>query len=72
MTFRICDTEIDETACAEIHDLCSSTVIIRVITTRRIRWAGHAARMGKVGGTNGILVGKPERKELLGKPRRRW
>jgi hypothetical protein len=43
-----------------------------VIKARRMRWAGHVARMGKDRGAYNILVGKPEGKRPLGKPRRRW
>jgi hypothetical protein len=49
----------------ELHDLYSSPNIVRVIKSRRMRWAGHVARMG-------ILVGRPEGKRPLGRPRRRW
>ena len=44
----------------------------RVIKSRRIRWAGHVARMGESIGIFIVLVGKPEGKRPLGKPRRRW
>jgi hypothetical protein len=56
----------------EIHDLYSSSNIIRMIKSRRTRWAGHVARMGETRNAYRILVGKPERKRPLGKPRRRW
>jgi hypothetical protein len=46
--------------------------IIRMIKSRRMRWAGHVARMGKTRNAYRILVGKPEGKRLLGRPRRRW
>jgi hypothetical protein len=39
---------------------------------RRMRWAGHVARMGEDRGVHGVLVGKPEGKRPLGRPRRRW
>ena len=45
---------------------------IRTITSRRMRWAGHVARMGKIRGEYSVLVGKPEGKRPLGRPRRRW
>jgi hypothetical protein len=54
----------------ELHNLHSSTGIIKVIKSRRMRLAGHAARMGR-GGMHKILVGKPEGRRLLGRPRRR-
>jgi hypothetical protein len=46
--------------------------IVRVIKSRRMRWAGHVARMGEGRGMYRVLVGKPERKRPLGRPRRRW
>ena len=46
---------------------------MRVIKSRRMRWAGHVVRMGEErGGANRFLVGKPEGKRPLGRPRRRW
>jgi hypothetical protein len=56
----------------ELHGLCSSPSIIRVIKARRMRWAGHVARMGEVRGAYIILVGKPDGRRPLGRPRRRW
>jgi hypothetical protein len=56
----------------ELHSLCSSAKIVRVIKSRRMRWAGHAARMGNGRGANRVLVGRPEGKRPLGRPRRRW
>jgi hypothetical protein len=52
--------------------LYSSPSIIRVIKSRRMSWAGHAARMGERRNAYRILVGKPEGKRPLGRPRRRW
>ena len=46
--------------------------IVRVINSRRMRWAGHVARMGEERGMYGVLVGKPEGRRPLGRPRRRW
>ena len=46
--------------------------IVRVIKSRRMRWAGHAARMGEERGAYRVLLGKPEGKRPLGRPRRRW
>jgi hypothetical protein len=46
--------------------------VIRVIKSRRMRWAGHAERMGERRNAYRILVGKPEGKRPLGRPRRRW
>jgi hypothetical protein len=56
----------------ELHGLYSSPSIIRVIKARRMRWAGHVTRMGDVRGEYNILVGKPEGRRPLGRPRRRW
>jgi hypothetical protein len=56
----------------ELHGLYSSPNIIRVIKARRMRWAGHVARMGEVRGAYNILVGRPEWRRPIGRPRRRW
>ena len=56
----------------ELNDLYSSPNTVRVIKSRRMRWAGHVARMGEERGVYRVLVGKPEGKRPLGKPRRRW
>ena len=56
----------------EINDLYSSPNTVRVIKSRRMRWAGHVARMGEERGVYRVLVGKPEGKRPLGRPRRRW
>ena len=45
---------------------------MRVVKPRRMRWAGHAARMGEDGAVHRMLVGKPEGKRPLGRPRRKW
>jgi hypothetical protein len=50
----------------------SSPSIIRIIKSRRIRWAGHVARMGEKRNVYRLLVGEPEGKGPLGRPRRRW
>ena len=50
----------------------SSPNIVRVIKSRRMRWAGHVARMGEEREVFRVLVGKPEGKRPLGIPRRRW
>jgi hypothetical protein len=55
----------------ELHDLYSSSSIIRIIKSRRMRWAGHVTRMGGKRNANRLLVGKPEGKIPLGRPRRR-
>jgi hypothetical protein len=56
----------------ELNDLYSSPNIIRVIKSRKMRWAGHVARMGEKRGAYRILVGRPEGRQPLGRPRRRW
>ena len=56
----------------ELNDLYSSPNIVRVIKSRRMRWAEHVARMGEERGLYRVLVGKPEGKRPLGRPRRRW
>jgi len=56
----------------ELNDLYSSPNIVRVIKSRRVRWAVHVARMGEEKGVYRVLVGKPEGKRPLGRPRRRW
>jgi hypothetical protein len=56
----------------ELHDLYSSPSIIRIIKSRRMRWAGHVARMGEKRNAYRLLVRKPEGKRPLGRPRRRW
>jgi hypothetical protein len=55
-----------------LHDLYSSPSIIRIMKWRRMRWAGLAARIGEKRNTYRLLVGKPEGKRPLGRPRRRW
>jgi hypothetical protein len=56
----------------ELHSLYSSTNIIRVIKSRRMRWAGHVARMGERRGVYRVLIGRPEGKRPVGRPTRRW
>jgi hypothetical protein len=55
----------------ELHGLYSSANIVRVIKSRRMRWAGHVARKGERRGVYRVLVGRPEGKRPLGRPRRR-
>ncbi|KAJ4432652.1 hypothetical protein ANN_21275 [Periplaneta americana] len=57
---------------AELHALYSSPDIIRNIKSRLLRWAGHVARMGESRNAYRVLVGRPEGKRPLGRPRRRW
>ena len=56
----------------ELNDHYSSPNVVRVIKSRRMRWAGLVARMGERRGVYRVLVGKPEGKRPLGRPRRRW
>jgi hypothetical protein len=56
----------------ELNDLYSLPNIVRVVKSRRMRWAGHVARMGEDRGVHRMLVGKPEGKRPLGRTRRRW
>ena len=56
----------------ELNDLYSSPNMVRVIKWRRMRWAGHVARMGEERGVYRFLLGKPEGRRPLGRPRRRW
>ena len=56
----------------ELNDLYSSPNIVRVIKSRRMRWAGHVARMGEERRVYRVLMGKPEGRRLMGRPRRRW
>jgi hypothetical protein len=56
----------------ELHNLYSSPSIIRIIKSRRRRWVGHVARMGEKRNMYRLLVGKPEGKRPLGRPRYRW
>jgi len=56
----------------ELNDLYSSPNTVRVIKSRRMRWAGQVARMGEDRGVYRILVGKPEVRRTLERPRRRW
>jgi len=56
----------------ELRDLYSLSNIVRVVKSRRMRWAGHVARMGEGRGVHRVLVGKPEGKRPMGRPRRRW
>jgi len=56
----------------DVNDLYSSPNIVRVIKSRRMRWAGHVARIGEERGVCRVLVGKQEGKRPQGRPRRRW
>ena len=67
--FETCDYKLRN---EELNDLYSSPNIVRVIESKRLRWAGHVARMKEGRGVHKVLVGKPEGKRPLGRPRRRW
>jgi hypothetical protein len=56
----------------ELHNIYSSTNVIRVMKSKRIRGVGHVAQMGEMRNTYNILVGKPEGKRPLRRPRHRW
>ena len=56
----------------ELNDLYSSPNIVRVIKSRRMRWAGHVSRTDEERGVYRVLVGKSEGRRPLGRPRRRW
>jgi hypothetical protein len=76
---RICEPKRDEVTGEwrklhneELHNLYSSPDIIRQVKLRRMRWAGHVARIGEEREVYKVLAGKPEGKRPLGRPRRRW
>jgi hypothetical protein len=56
----------------ELHNLYSLPNIMRMIKSMRMRWAAHVTRMGETRNAYRILVGKPEGKRPLGRPRRTW
>jgi hypothetical protein len=56
----------------ELHSLYFSPNIVRVIKSRRMRWVGHVARNGEGRGVYRVLVGRPEGRRPLGRPRLRW
>jgi hypothetical protein len=56
----------------ELHNLYSSPDIIRQVKSRRMRWAGHVARMGEERKLSKVMVGNPEVRRQLGRPRRGW
>ena len=66
------ENSVNNTASAWLNDLYTSPNIVRVIKSKRMRWAGHVARVGEERGVYRVLVGKPEGKRPLGRPRRRW
>jgi hypothetical protein len=66
------DEETEEWRKEELKDLYCSRNLLRVIKSRRIRWAGQVTRMGERRGVYRVLVEKPEGWRPLGRPRRRW
>jgi hypothetical protein len=56
----------------ELDDLCCSPSIVWVIKSSRMRWAGHVERLRESRGVDRVLVGKPEGRRPLGRPRCRW
>ena len=79
VTRRIFGPKRDEVTgeCRKLHneglsDLYFSPYVIRVIKSRRLRWAVYVARMGDRRGAYRVLVGRPEDKRPLGRPERRW
>jgi hypothetical protein len=77
--FRIFGPKMEEGACAcrrlhneELRNLYASPVISWVIIQRKMRWVGHIARIVEINNVYNILVGIPERKRPLGRPRHRW
>jgi hypothetical protein len=56
----------------ELHELYSSPIIIRIMKSRKMRWAGHVARIAEKRNAYRLLVEKPEGRRPLGRPRRRW
>jgi hypothetical protein len=66
------DEVMGEVAKWELHNLYASPDIIRQIKSMRMRWAGHVARMAEGRNVYRVLVGKPEGKRPLRRPRRRW
>jgi hypothetical protein len=65
-------TRVEKTKKEERNDLYSSPNIVQVIKSRIMRWVGHVARMGESRGVYRVLVGKPEGKRPLGRPRHKW
>jgi hypothetical protein len=63
---------VNEALSEVLHDLYSSPNIMRVIKSRRMRWAGHVSRMGEERVVYRVLVVKPEGKRPQRRPRRRW
>jgi hypothetical protein len=71
VTYKLCYGKWRKLHNEGLHDLYSSPTIVRVIKSRRMRWAGHVAWMGGRG-VYSVLVGKPEGKRPLGRLRCEW
>jgi hypothetical protein len=69
---RCCDESWTKLHNEELHNLYSSPSIIRIIKSRRMRWAENVARIGQMSNVYRLLVRKPEGKRPLGRLRRRW
>jgi hypothetical protein len=69
LQLNICACNVHYYICVSMYSL---PIIVQVVKSRRMRWAGHVARMGEERGVHRVLVGKPEGKGPLGRPRRRW
>ena len=70
--YRMCSPDLHVIAANLIIIIVLCYEYVRVIKSRRMRWAAHVVRMGKERGVYRVLVGKPEGKRPLGRPRRRW
>jgi hypothetical protein len=70
--FLVAYLEVAYLGVKKLNNLYSLPNIVRVVKSRRMRWAGHVARMGEDRDVYRVLVGKPEGKRPLGIPRRRW
>ena len=71
-TFVTTERHIPEDCVRLFLGVYSLPNIVRVVKSRRMRWAGHVARVGEDRGVHRVLVGKPQGKRPLGRPRRRW
>jgi hypothetical protein len=69
---KISDGRLEKMHIEELHNLYSSPSISRMMKSRKMRWAAHVVRLGEKRKANRILVGKPEGKRPLGRPRCRW
>ena len=72
LNFAVFFIYMSSSSSSSLSDLYSLPNIVRVVKSRRMRWAGDVACMGEGRGVHRVLVGKPEGKKPLGRPRRRW